>query len=135
MNGEVQLIVRSEQLATIPSLIKLLAAPIVSGDSFFINGNGFEAIYTIGSKIEIIDQNVSPEVVLFTRYVTAYDTITGEVTVDQPFTSNVAVYGHRIYVYTLSVAETYLDLYENESISQNWKFQDISSTNCLLKSA
>jgi len=127
MNGEVQLIVRSEQLATIPSLIKLLAAPIVSGDSFFINGNGFEAIYTIGSKIEIIDQNVSPEVVLFTRYVTAYDTITGEVTVDQPFTSNVAVYGHRIYVYTLSVGETYLDLYENESISQNWKFQDLSN--------
>jgi len=27
----------------------------------------------------------------------------------------------------LIVGETYLDLYENESISQNWKFQDLSN--------
>jgi hypothetical protein len=127
MNGEVQLIVRSEQLPTIPSLTESLGAPIVSGDSFCFGGPGQEASYTIGSKIEIVDQNVSPEVVLFTRYVTAYDTVTGEITVDQPFTSNVSDSGVSIYTYTLIVADTYLDLYENESISQNWKFQDLSN--------
>ena len=123
MNGEVQLIVRSEQLPIIPSVTDYPTAAIVSGDSFLF-ASPSSTQYTIGSKIEIIDQTVVPEVVLFTRYVTAYDTITGEITVDQPFTSNVPTGGHAIYVYTLIVADTYLDLYENESISQNWKFQD-----------
>lgn len=127
MNGEVQLIVRSEQLPTMPTSTETLAAPIVSGDSFCFGSGGQEAVYTIGSKIEIVDQNVSPEVVLFTRYVIAYDTVTGEITVDQPFTSNVSDSGTSIYTYTLIVADTYLDLYENESISQNWKFQDLSN--------
>jgi hypothetical protein len=127
MNGEVQLIVRSAQLSTTVSSTDALAASIVSGDSFCFGGSGLEAIYVIGSKIEIVDQNVSPEVVLFTRYVIAYDTVTGEITVDQPFTSNVSDAGVSIYTYTLIVADTYLDLYENESISQNWKFQDLSN--------
>jgi len=126
MNGEVQLIVSSEQLPNIVSGTDYLASAIVSGDSFFFASAGASG-YTIGSKIEIVDQSVSPEVVLFTRYVTAYDTITGEVTVDQPFTSNVSTGGTSIYIYTLIVADTYLDLYENESISQNWKFQDLSN--------
>jgi hypothetical protein len=127
MNGEVQLIVRSEQVSTIPTLTDALTAPIVSGDSFCFGGPGQETFYTIGSKIEIIDQSVSPEIVLFTRYVTAYDTVTGEITVDQPFTSNVTDEGVSIYAYTLIVADSYLDLFENESISQNWKFQDLSN--------
>jgi hypothetical protein len=126
MNGEVQLIVRSEQLPTIPTLTDSLVAPIVSGDSFCFGSPAQIDIYTIGSKIEIVDDSVSPIVVLFTRYVTGYDTVTGEVTVDQPFTSNVPL-GNSIYAYTLIVADTYLDLYENESISQNWKFQDLSN--------
>jgi len=127
MNGEVQLIVRSEQLSATVTATDGLAASIVSGDSFCFGSPGAEATYTIGSKIEIVDQNVSPEVVLFTRYVIAYDTLTGEITVDQPFTSNVSDSGTSIYTYTLIVADTYLDLYENESISQNWKFQDLSN--------
>jgi len=126
MNGEVQLIVRSEQLPNIVSGTDYLASAIVSGDSFFFASAGASG-YTIGSKIEIVDQSVSPEVVLFTRYVTAYDTITGEVTVNQPFTSNVPTGGTSIYIYTLIVSDAYLDLYENESISQNWKFQDLSN--------
>jgi len=126
MNGEVQLIVRSEQLPIIPSGTDYLTAAIVSGDSFLF-ASPSSTQYTIGSKIEIIDQSVSPEVVLFTRYVTAYDTITGEITVDQPFTSNVSDSGTAIYIYTLIVADSYLDLFENESISQNWKFQDLSN--------
>ena len=76
MNGEVQLIVRTEKLPSIPTLQESLAASIVSGDSFCFGGGGLSASYTVGSKIEIVDQSVSPEVILFTRYVTGYNDAT-----------------------------------------------------------
>jgi hypothetical protein len=128
MNGEVQLIVRSEQLSLTPTGQDVLLSPIVTGDSFCFGPTGAEATYTIGSKIEIIDSNVSPSVVVFTRYVTWYDNATGEITVDQPFTSDIPdPSGFEILIYSFIVADAYLDLYENESISQNWKFQDLSN--------
>ena len=127
MNGEVQLIVRTEKIPATLSGTEPLAAAIVSGDSFCFGSSGQSASYTVGSKIEIVDQSVSPEVVLFTRYVTGYNDATGEISVNEPFTSNVSAAGTAIYVYTLTITEGYLDLFENESISQNWKFQDLSN--------
>lgn len=127
MNGEVQLIVRTEKLPAIPSGTDYLGSNITSGDTSCFASIGQSASYTVGSKIEIVDQSVSPEVVLFTRYVTGYNDATGEISVNEPFTSNVSAAGTAIYVYTLTITEGYLDLFENESISQNWKFQDLSN--------
>ena len=129
MNGEVQLIVTGKQLDVNISLNDYLSANITIGDSSCFGAAGLEAFYTIGSKIEIVDQSGGspPYPVLFTRYVTAYDSITGEITVDVPFTSNVTAASIAIYVYTNLPKENYLDLFENESISQNWKFQDLTN--------
>ena len=128
MNGEVQLIVRTEKLPAIPTQTEALAASIVSGDSFCFASPGQSDSYTVGSKIEIVDDSGTPPYpVLFTRYVTGYNDATGEISVNEPFTSNVSAAGTAIYVYTLTITEGYLDLFENESISQNWKFQDLSN--------
>ena len=124
MNGEVQLIVRTEKLPSSVTGNDNLTAAIVSGDSFCFGSSGYSSSYTVGSKIEIVDESGTPPYpVLFTRYVTGYNDATGEISVNEPFTSNVA--SAAIYVYTLTITEGYLDLFENESISQNWKFQDL----------
>lgn len=129
MNGEVQLIVTTKQLDVNVTLNDYLIANITIGDSSCFGSAGLEALYTIGSKIEIVDESGGspPYPVLFTRYVTAYDSATGEITVDVPFSGNVTSAGIAIYVYSNLPKESYLDLFENESISQNWKFQDLTN--------
>ena len=112
MNGEVQLIVRTEKLPAIVSGTDYLIAAIVSGDSFCFGGAGQSASYTVGSKIEIVDESGTPPYpVLFTRYVTGYNDATGEISVNEPFTSNVSAGGTAIYFYTLTITEGYLDLF------------------------
>ncbi len=116
MNGEVQLIVGTKQLSTVVTLNDSLTAAIVSGDSFCFGASGLSALYTVGSKIEIVDQSVSPEVILFTRYVTGYNDATGEISVNQPFTSNVATAA--IYVYTLAITDA-ISMTQHQNCTQS----------------
>ena len=122
MNGEVQLIVRSGQL-----IIGDVIEPSFATNSNKIGVNYFDGIENlVGMPITIIDSalneydggliyqvdfgSVFPG--LWNIYYN--DSVTIDWSLGATFRINTAT-------------EYYLDLFENESISQNWKFQDLSN--------
>ena len=129
MNGEVQLIVNSEvptQIASISnnpiyigigSLSRLIVtssdevAALTTGDSLTIfNAIGQSVVKTLNSN-PVLDSPVVGQTRLNFGGVWAQD-------------YSAAAGGY--FMLTIG-GESYLDLFENESISQNWKFQDLNS--------
>ena len=129
MSGEVQLIVNSEvptEIASISNnpiyvgigaLSRLIVtssnevAALVSGDSLTIfNGIGQSVVKTLNSN-PVLDSPVVGQTRLNFGGVWAQD-------------YSAAAGG---YFMLIVGGESYLDLFENESISQNWKFQDLNT--------
>ena len=122
MNGEVQLIVRSGQL-----IIGDIIEPSIATSSNKIGVNYFDGINSlVGLPITIIDPSLNEydggliNLVDFGSVFPALWNIY--------FPTNVLFDGASGWTFRIDTAtEYYLDLFENESISQNWKFQDLSN--------
>lgn len=122
MNGEVQLIVRSGQL-----IEGVVIEPITAVGSNKIGVNYFDGIENlVGTPITIIDSALNE-----------YDGgLIFQVDFGSVFPGLWNIYYDNSIVIDWSLGATfrintateyYLDLFENESISQNWKFQDLSN--------
>ena len=122
MNGEVQLIVRSGQL-----IEGVVIEPNVSTGSNKIGVNYFDGIENlVGMPITIIDSALNE-----------YDGgLIFQVDFGSVFPGLWNIYYNNSVGIDFSLGATfrintateyYLDLFENESISQNWKFQDLSN--------
>jgi len=129
MNGEVQLIVNVGATEYVPSGPYTIFTPAGGTTSYLSDYAGVTAAQmTIGT---IITGPVGGLVT--TATVTAFDSITGEITFAAGYLdySNVVPQPLQINVQITFLVDTtnsyFLDLFENESISQNWKFQDLNS--------
>jgi hypothetical protein len=129
MNGEVQLIVGANaqelQLNTIGLISGAsLVNPVPWG---IINSN--PTVWTIGSQLLLVDSS-DPETwtVLATLTVVSVDTIaeTFDFTTGDYIDPDV-IYNFAFYTNATVGSQAYIDLFENESISQNWKFQDLNN--------
>ena len=137
MQGEVQLIVTVGSLEYVDNGLWDINPSYFTGQtSWNINAatsigqpvpsNSYFTIGTILSFDPSIGGNVESCVV------TSFDPLTGDITTDVgldcsnvspiPFSATV-----RISTLVDTLTQNYLDLFENESISQNWKFQDLSN--------
>jgi len=134
MNGEVQLIVSSGSTGYIP-YGTWETNNIWSGQtSWNVNAVGVGgsvppySVFTVGTILNGpgIGGNVE------TCVVTSFNTITGDITTDVgldysnliPSPTSILL---SIETFTDTTKQLFLDLFENESISQNWKFQDLNN--------
>jgi hypothetical protein len=129
MNGEVQLIVGS----TSNELQQLVATQLIPGN-VFANPVPYSVIaspqyITVGSIILLTDTS-DPETwtVLATLTITSVDYVaeTFDFTTADYIDPDVNYY-YTLYTNVTIGSQAYLDLFENESISQNWKFQDLNN--------
>ncbi len=126
MKEQVELRVRQTQISEAATLVDLMVADVVANQNFIVTGapNIFSA-YPIGSKVEIFNLSL---VVVFTGYVSGVDSVNGFVYFNQQFSLNLlATDVSAVNVYANEGDEESVDLYENESISQNWQFTDLDS--------
>jgi hypothetical protein len=126
MKEQVELRIKQTQLSTTQTLADLMVADVVANQNFFETGvpNIYDA-YPIGSKVEIINLSL---VVLFTGYVSGVDAVNNLVYFNQLFPLDIlAADVSAVSVYANIGTEESVDLYENESISQNWQFTDLNS--------
>ena len=135
MQGEVQLIVTSGGITQTQFVgdLDVAAAPnglytfslttILTGSPAF-PCNDPNIVTLVGGTIEIPNADLNS-----IANIVGWDANTCEITVDNPITWSGIVIGGAVYVtyLTNSLEQKYIDLFENESISQNWKFQDLSN--------
>ena len=129
MNGEVQLIVTAGSTGYSTSGPYTTAFNPAGGTVANIAdiGNPPANLITIGTIITGPNGGL-----VTTSTVVAFDPNTGDITFDAYLDySNISPtpVSQDIYIDTLvdTFTQSYIDLYENESISQNWKFQDLSN--------
>ena len=128
MQGEVQLLVSAGATGYTPSGPYTIAIPLGSATTINI------ADYTPLTSVTVGSIFTGPNGGLITSaVVTAFDPNTGDITfaggyldysnlISPPGTIEV-----NIQLFYDTVVQRSLDLFENESISQNWKFQDLSN--------
>ena len=135
MQGEVQLIVTSGGITQTQFVgdLDVAAAPnglytfslttILTGSPAF-PCNDPNIVTLVGGTIEIPNADLNS-----IANIVGWDANTCEITVDNPIAWSGFVSGSSVYVTYLinTLEQKYLDLFENESISQNWKFQDLSN--------
>jgi hypothetical protein len=135
MQGEVQLLVGATEQ-------ELQFIPQITNQGFSRYGNQMvnpfpftsfpfdPSLITVGTEIILRDNNDinNPGAIIATLIVTSvneteftYDIVSGTIPDDE------TVCYWWIYSYVTLSTQKYLDLFENESISQNWKFQDLSN--------
>jgi len=126
MRNEVQLIATVGSTSFVNSGPFTIATPSGGTTEFLVNLNGPTAAQiTIGSVITGPNGgNVTSSIV------TAFDSGTGLITFDAWLDySNISPSPAQIDIYLATLSDTtesiYVDLYEYESISQNWRFTDI----------
>jgi hypothetical protein len=128
MQSETQLILTRLDVSPIVTANESLSFNIAAGDYFFVTPSPVS--YTVGSKIDFVDASsgVPPYPVVQTRYVQSVELLTGNIYVNEPFDINMTVGSAiDIDIYGAVATEFYCDLYENESISQNFIFQDVGT--------
>lgn len=135
MQGEVQLIVTSGGVTQTQFVgdLDVAAAPnglytfslttILTGSPAF-PCNDPNIVTLVGGTIEIPNADLNS-----IANIVGWDANTCEITVDNPIAWSGIVIGGAVYItyLTNSLEQKYIDLFENESISQNWKFQDLSN--------
>lgn len=128
MNGEVQLIVTTQKVSDSQTAQESLSFNISAGQGYFITSVSPPIIdtYPVGTKVEFIDTNVFPSVIIATAYVTSVDDGTGNVYVT-PVLPAINATGIEVIAYATQLTSTYIDLFENESISQTWRFTDLNN--------
>jgi hypothetical protein len=133
MNGEVQLIVTSGSIDTATYSGTLSTQNVAGLTVFSLSGNtsapfpcNDPSILTlVGGVLTVEDADVNG-----TANIIGWDANTCEITIDNAiqYSGVVPADDACTITYTVSsIEQKYLDLFENESISQNWKFQDLSN--------
>ena len=133
MNGEVQLIVTSGAIAYVPYGTWETNNVWTGQTSWNINAVQFAgvppySVFTVGTILTGPDIGGNVE----SCVVTSFDSFTGDITTDVGLDySNISPAPLTILLsintYTSTFKQSFLDLFENESISQNWKFQDLNN--------
>ena len=127
MQNEVQLIVRAGAISPTMTSTESLPILVPSGQDYFESGVLPLAVdYPNGTKVEFYNNTTST--LEFTTYVISTDDNTGRVYVNPPF--NVTLDpndGIDVNVYAFIGANTFLDLYPNESISLSYQFTDLNN--------
>ena len=125
MQNEVQLIVRAGAIS--PTYGTDLYIQAANGQDYFESGSiPLAAFYPNGSKVEFYNNTTSS--VEFTTYVVSTDDNTGRVYINPPFrTAPDENDGIDVRVYAFIGANTFLDLYPNESISLSYQFTDLNN--------
>jgi len=128
MNGEVQLIVTKQSIPQSETSSESLGFSISAGQDYFLSSISppLADFYPVGTKVVFYDVNVFPYAVVYTTYVTSVDDALSRVYVSPvlPAINAVAI---DVYAYAPQPVDTYLDLFDNESISQNWRFTDLNN--------
>ena len=129
MNGEVQLLVNSEVPAAIAS---------VSNDPTYV-GIGSLSRLIVTSRPEVAALTTGDQLTIFNAAgQSVTKTLNSNPVIDSPVPGQTRLNFAGTWAQDYSAAaggyfmltvggEAYLDLYENESISQNWKFQDLNN--------
>jgi hypothetical protein len=128
MNGEVQLIVKTQSIPQSETGSESLGFSISAGQDYFLTGvtPPIADFYPVGTKVVFFDNNVFPAAIVTTTYVTSVDDALSRVYVS-PVLPAINAAGIDVYSYAPQTIDTYLDLFENESISQNWRFTDLNN--------
>ena len=135
MQGEVQLIVTSGGItqtqfvgdldaSAAPNGLYTFSLSTILNPSPAFPCNDPNIVTLVGGTIEIPSADLNG-----IANIVGWDANTCEITVDNPIAWSGFVSSSLVYItYTISTLDQkYLDLFENESISQNWKFQDLSN--------
>jgi hypothetical protein len=128
MRYDVELIVNSQKYATDYTLnIKVLSAAAIGDTTIVVGINyGNESLVEVGSRLLIV--TTGQLVTLVARENLVDDE--WALTIDQPLTGSLAPLA-TIRVLSLFTTRHVLELYDNETISQNWRFQDLTSFTAL----
>jgi hypothetical protein len=137
MQGEVQLIVTSGSTEYVNNGLWTISPGSFAGSTSWninlvtdpLSGVPSYSFFTVGT---IIAAEPGIAGAVQSCVITSIDTLTGDVTTDvgldfsnlSPIPVSATM---RISTFIDTVVPYYLDLFENESISQNWKFQDLSN--------
>lgn len=130
MKEQVELRIKQTQLSTTVTTNDLMVADVVANQNFIATGvSNIYDTYPIGSKVEIVNFS---SVVVFTGYVSGVDAVNNFVFFNQLFPLDILVVDvSAVNVYANIGNEESVDLYDNESISQNWQFTDLNSFQAL----